>query len=89
MSLSVVLNWQVGASYTSHSQKVQSILLILSIILIPINILVLVILELQFLKLLNHILKSAEHIFMHFHVTVLIENTYLTSYFNSKIKQNK
>ena len=34
-------------------------------------------------------LTGSENIFRHFNVSVLVENTYVTSYFNSKIKQNK
>lgn len=38
---------------------------------------------------MSGILKDAESIHMHFPVQILAENTYLTSYFNDKIKNNK
>lgn len=57
--------------------------------LIPLNTAVMLLISRKFLNLLNGMIKSAEEVFMHFPETVLIENTYLTSYFNSKAKQGK
>ena len=58
-------------------------------ILIPVYILLGIIIEYKLIDLLSGILKNAESVYMHFPVSVLIENTYLTSYFNEKIKQSK
>jgi hypothetical protein len=56
---------------------------------IPLNIVGMLVISRRFLNLLNRIIKSAEEVFMHFPVSVLVENTYLTSYFNSKAKHGK
>jgi|LakMenEpi03Aug12_release.lakeMendotaPanAssembly.Ray.scaffolds.fasta_scaffold625569_1 hypothetical protein len=45
--------------------------------------------EMRLIKLLSRIIKDAESIHMHFPLQILAENTYLTSYFNDKIKNNK
>ena len=63
--------------------------IILATVLIPLNALALFLIQRFFLNFLNQIIKNAEAIFMHFPVNILIENTYLTSYFNSKLKQGK
>lgn len=55
----------------------------------PAYILGIVYIELWLIKKLSKILKNAETIHMHFPVQILAENTYLTSYFNDKIKNSK
>jgi hypothetical protein len=69
--------------------RLQMLIIILIGILIPFNIVTMLVISRRFLNMLNGIIKSAEEIFMHFPVTVLVENTYLTSYFNSKTKNGK
>lgn len=64
-------------------------ILILAAILIPLAIAIIFFIEVKFFNLLKTIRKSADEIFMHFHVSVLIENTYLASHFNSKLIQHK
>lgn len=58
-------------------------------IFLPFYMIVLVIIAYKLIYKLNSIVNNAEHIHMHFPVPVLSENTYLTSYFNEKIKSNK
>lgn len=64
-------------------------LIILSGVLIPLYIACMVYVEYWLILKMARILKSAESVHMHFPVQILAENTYLTSYFNDKIKNNK
>lgn len=57
--------------------------------MIPLNILIVFYAERKFFLYLSNILTSSEDIYNHFPVNVLSENTYLISYFNSKVKNNK
>ncbi len=75
--------------FTEDEKDLRVMLLICALVLIPINIVLIVYAETRFLRFLNEMLMESEDIFRHFSVAVLVENTYLTSYFNSKIKQNK
>lgn len=55
----------------------------------PIYIIGIIYMQLWLIKRMSGILKDAESIHMHFPVQILAQNTYLTSYFNDKIKNNK
>ena len=61
----------------------------LSAILIPVNLVGLIIIFRKYLLKVNEMVRSAEELFMQFPVQVLVENTYLTSYFNAKVKAGK
>jgi hypothetical protein len=89
LSISEVIRNQVSGEFGQYLGKLQLQLTILAAILIPLNFLVIVLISRRFLGLLNGIIKASESIFMHFPVSVLVENTYLTSYFNSKTKHGK
>ncbi len=75
--------------FSSSLSDMQILMVILMGVLIPLNTVVMLVISRRFLSLLNGIIKSAEEVFMHFPVSVLVENTYLTSYFNSKAKHGK
>lgn len=77
------------AEFADSLNKLKLLILILMGVLLPLDIAVMLVISKRFLNLLNGIIKSAEEVFMHFPVSVLIENTYLTSYFNSKAKHGK
>lgn len=62
---------------------------LLSATLIPINLVGLIIILRKYLLKVNYMVRSAEELYMEFPVQVLVENTYLTSYFNAKIKAGK
>jgi len=64
-------------------------LIILAAIFIPLYTIGIIYMEMRLIKLLSRIIKDAESIHMHFPLQILAENTYLTSYFNDKIKNNK
>lgn len=75
--------------FGSELSNLQVLFKILIGVFVPVNLMVMLVISRRFLNLLNGIIKSAEEIFMHFPVSVLVENTYLTSYFNSKAKHGK
>lgn len=69
--------------------RLEVVMVVLMAVLIPLNFALMLVISRRFLNLLNGIIRSAEEVFMHFPVSVLVENTYLTSYFNSKAKHGK
>jgi hypothetical protein len=79
----------VEGRFSNSLRDMQILMVILMGVLIPLNTVVMLVISRKFLSLLNGIIKSAEEVFMHFPVSVLVENTYLTSYFNSKAKHGK
>lgn len=87
--LSSVIREFVERQFGSELSDLQVLFKILIGVFVPVNLLVMLVISRRFLNLLNGIIKSAEEIFMHFPVSVLVENTYLTSYFNSKAKHGK
>ena len=89
IQLSTLVRSNVESRFTSSLKDLQLMMVILMGVLIPLNTGVMLMILRRFLSLLNGIIKSAEEVFMHFPVSVLIENTYLTSYFNSKAKHGK
>lgn len=89
LSISDVIRNQVSSEFGQYLSSMKLQLTIFAAILIPLNFLAIIVISRKFLGLLNGIIKASESIFMHFPVSVLIENTYLTSYFNSKTKHGK
>lgn len=87
--LSGVIREFVERQFGSELSDLQLLFKILIGVFLPVNLVVMLVISRRFLSLLNGIIKSAEEIFMHFPVSVLVENTYLTSYFNSKAKHGK
>lgn len=87
--LSGVIRELVERQFGSELGDLQVLFKVLIGVFLPVNLLVMLVISRRFLNLLNGIIKSAEEIFMHFPVSVLVENTYLTSYFNSKAKHGK
>lgn len=79
----------IDAAFTSYTSWEWSIGIWLSVILIPINALALALILGKYLNEVNQMVHRAEEVFMHFPVSVLVENTYLTSYFNAKTKAGK
>ena len=61
----------------------------LSVTLIPLNLIVLILILRKYLLRVSRLVSEAEELFLEFPVHVLVENTYLTSYFNSKAKNGK
>jgi len=89
LQLATLVRHNVESSFNSSLKDAKLLMIILISILIPLNTAVMLLISCRFLNLLNRIIKSAEEVFMNFPVSVLIENTYLTSYFNSKAKHGK
>jgi hypothetical protein len=79
----------VNDLFEEESQWIWNIVVLLSATLIPINLLGLVLILRKYLTEVNQMVRSAEELFMQFPVPVLVENTYLTSYFNAKVKADK
>ena len=89
LTMAKSINAKMDGFFTEDEKDLRVMLLICALVLIPINIVLIVYAETRFLRFLNEMLMESEDIFRHFNLGVLVENTYLTSYFNSKIKQNK
>jgi hypothetical protein len=75
--------------FASETQWSWTIVVILSALLLPINLAGLILILRKYLLEVNQMVRSAEELFMQFPVQVLVENTYLTSYFNAKTKAGK
>jgi hypothetical protein len=80
---------QVGSAFASYTGWEWEMGVWLIVVLIPVNVLALGLILRRYLNVVNKMVHTAEELFMHFPVSVLIENTYLTSYFNAKSKNGK
>ncbi len=65
------------------------ILVGVGVALVVLNTFMIALLEWKYICMINSMLKRAELIYSIFPINVLLENTYLTSYFNSKTKNAK
>ena len=89
LTLSLLEESQVDAIFEEQNKMYWTIIVILSAVLIPVNLIGLVYIVRKYLMGVNRMVRKAEELFMQFPVQVLVENTYLTSYFNAKIKAGK
>ena len=80
---------EIDHEFEQNMSKTQLLLVAMTAVLLPINVMCLLLVTWWYFKLLNRTVKNAEEIFMHFPVNVLLENTYHTNYFNSKTKHSK
>lgn len=89
LTMAKSMNAKMDGFFMEDEKDLRVKLLICALVLIRINIVLIVYAETRILRFLNEMLMESEDIFRHFNVAVLVDNNYLTSYFNSKIKQNK